>query len=212
MRTASGNVRVNISGSCGVLCYRQFWWPSRSASGRARSPRSAPIILGAVGIIQTIPALALLVVLLTVLSNLRPYLPIRDMWETPAIIALFLYSLLPITRNTFTGFQQIPPGLQESAEALGLTPLTRLRRIELPLASPTILAGIKTAAVITVGFATLGALIGAGGYGQPILTGIRLDDHKLILSGAIPAALMALVIQWAFDLLERLIVPQGLRV
>jgi osmoprotectant transport system permease protein len=101
--------------------------------------------------------------------------------------------------------------LRESAEALGLPPFARLRLVELPLASPSILAGIKTSAVINVGTATLGALIGAGGYGQPIMTGIRLDDIGLILEGAIPAALLALLAQLIFEILERTIVPRGLR-
>ncbi|MFT5517697.1 MAG: osmoprotectant transport system permease protein, partial [Rhodothermales bacterium] len=129
----------------------------------------------------------------------------------PAVVALFLYSLLPIVRNTHTGLTGIPLPLRESASALGLGWWTRLRRIELPLASQSILAGIKTAAVINVGTATLGALIGAGGYGQPILTGIRLNDVELILEGAVPAALLALAAQIAFDLLEKVLVPRGLR-
>jgi osmoprotectant transport system permease protein len=99
----------------------------------------------------------------------------------------------------------------ESACALGLPPATRLRLVELPLASSTILAGIKTSAVINVGTATLGALIGAGGYGQPILTGIRLDNIGMILEGAVPAALLAILIQGLFDLSERVVVPRGLR-
>ena len=122
----------------------------------------------------------------------------------PALVALFLYSLLPIVRNTATGLRDIPVSLRESAEALGLPARARLLRIELPMASRSILAGIKTAAVINVGTATIGALIGAGGFGQPILTGIRRDDLSMILfEGAIPAALLALAVQGAFDLAER---------
>lgn len=101
--------------------------------------------------------------------------------------------------------------MRESAEAIGLPAGARLRLIELPIASRTILAGIKTSAVINVGTATLGALIGAGGYGQPILTGIRLDDTGLILQGAVPAAVLALVVQGIFEVAERVVVPQGLR-
>ena len=134
----------------------------------------------------------------------------RRRWH--AIAALFLYSLLPIIRNTHAGLHGIPDTLRESAEALGLPPAARLRRIELPMASPSILAGVKTSAVINIGTATLGALIGAGGYGQPILTGIRLDDTGLILQGAVPAALLALVVQGAFELAERRLVPRGLRI
>ena len=125
--------------------------------------------------------------------------------------ALLLYSLLPIVRNVHAGLLGIPDPLRESAEALGLPPLARLLRIELPLASPSILAGVKTSAVINVGTATLGALIGAGGYGQPILAGIRLDSVPLLLEGAIPAAVLALAVQGLFDGLERILVPRGLR-
>ena len=106
-------------------------------------------------------------------------------------------------RNTHTGLADLPRDLRESAEALGLSTAARLRYVELPLAGRSILAGVRTAAVINVGTATLGALIGAGGYGQPILTGIRLDDTRLILEGAIPAAVLALLAQWVFARLER---------
>ncbi|GAB4376846.1 MAG: glycine betaine ABC transporter substrate-binding protein [Calditrichia bacterium] len=157
-------------------------------------------ILGIVGIIQTIPSLALLVFMI----------PLLGIGGPPAICALFLYSLLPIVRNTHAGIRNIPAPLIESAQALGLPPLARLRLVELPLASPTILAGIKTSAVINVGTATLGALIGAGGYGQPILTGIRLDNISLILQGAVPAALLALLVQGIFDLSEHFLIPRGL--
>jgi osmoprotectant transport system permease protein len=160
------------------------------------------IILGFTGVIQTIPSLALLVFMI----------PLLGIGSWPAISALFLYSLLPIVRNTFTGLEDIPTSIRESAIVLGLSPSEILKKIELPLASRSILAGIKTSAVINVGTATLGALIGAGGYGQPILTGIRLDKVSLILEGAIPAALLALFVQWLFDLSERVIVPKGLRI
>jgi osmoprotectant transport system permease protein len=166
-----------------------------------RYPRFGQIILSITGIIQTIPALALLVVLI----------PLLGIGAMPAIVALFLYSLLPIVRNTYAGLHDIPTPILESASALGLPPFARLRLVELPLAARSILAGTKTSAVINIGTATLGALIGAGGYGQPILTGIRLDDVSLILQGAIPAALLALLVQGLFELAERSIVPKGLR-
>ncbi len=165
------------------------------------------LILGAVGVIQTIPALALLVLLMGPLGWLR----LPAIGEPPAIVALFLYSLLPIVRSTFAGLQEIPPHLRESAEALGLTPAAQLVRVELPLATRMILSGVKTAVVINIGFATLGALIGAGGYGQPILTGIRLDDYGIILEGALPAAGLALLAQAVFEISERFLVPAGLR-
>ena len=167
----------------------------------ARRPRAGQVLLGVVGLVQTIPSLALLVFMI----------PLLGIGARPAIAALFLYSLLPIVRNTAAGLSGIAPELRDSAEALGLPRLARLRLIELPIASPSILAGVQTAAVIDVGTATLGALIGAGGYGQPIVTGIRLADVGLILEGAIPAALLALAAQAFFELLGRAFVPRGLR-
>jgi len=168
----------------------------------ARRQRPGHIVLGVAGILQTIPSLALFVFMI----------PLLGIGAPPAIFALFLYSLLPIIRNTYAGLSDIPPGIIESAQALGLPSRARLRIVELPLATRAILAGIKTSAVINVGTATLGALIGAGGYGQPILTGIRLDNTALILQGAIPAAVLALLVQGLFELVERALLPKGLRV
>jgi osmoprotectant transport system permease protein len=148
-------------------------------------PKIGEVVLGVTGIVQTIPALALLVFMI----------PWFGIGAGPAIAALFLYSLLPIVRNTHLGLRGVPADVRESAVVLGLPTLARLRLVELPLARPSILAGIRTAAVINIGTATLGALIGAGGYGEPILTGIRLDDTSLILEGAVPAALLALIVQ-----------------
>jgi len=159
------------------------------------------IVLGVVSVIQTIPSLALIVFMI----------PLLGIGAKPAIAALFLYSLLPIVRNTYSGLKDVPLPLQESALALGLPAGVQMKKIELPLASRSILAGIKTSAVINVGTATLGAIIGAGGYGQPILTGIRLDNTGLILQGAIPAALLAFAVQWLFELVEPIFVSKGLR-
>jgi osmoprotectant transport system permease protein len=167
----------------------------------ARRRRLGQLILTAAGIVQTIPSLALFVFMI----------PLLGIGGPPAVVALFLYSLLPIIRNTHSGLKDISPGIIESARALGLPSLARLRLVELPLATRSILAGVKTSAVINVGTATLGALIGAGGYGQPILTGIRLDDTGLILQGAVPAAMLALVVQGLFELAERWALPRGLR-
>ncbi|GEJ58793.1 glycine betaine ABC transporter substrate-binding protein [Anaeromyxobacter diazotrophicus] len=167
----------------------------------ARRRRLGRLVLGAVGLVQTIPSLALLVFMI----------PLLGIGARPAVAALFLYGLLPIVRNTHAGLVGIPPELRESAEALGLPRRARLGRVELPLALPAILAGVKTSAVIAVGTATLGALIGAGGYGQPILTGLRLDSVPLILEGAVPAALLALAVEAGFGLVERLVVSPGLR-
>jgi osmoprotectant transport system permease protein len=168
----------------------------------ARSPTLARVLLAGAGLVQTIPSLALLAFLI----------PFLGIGAGPALVALFLYSLLPIVRNTYTGLTTISPALLESADVLGLSRTARLWRVELPMASPSILAGMQTSAVINVGTATLAALIGAGGLGEPILSGIQLRDTALILEGAIPAALLALAVQGAFDLLERAVVPRGLRI
>ncbi len=161
-------------------------------------------ILGFTGLVQTVPSLALLALLVSI--------PILGISPVTAIIALFLYGLLPIVRNTASGLQDIARPVRESAEALGLGPLARLARIFLPLASRSILAGIKTSAIITVGTATLAALIGAGGLGEPILSGLNLNDRATILEGAVPAACLALLVQAVFTFLDRLIIPKGLRV
>lgn len=165
-------------------------------------PRLGRVVLNTVGIIQTLPAMAVLVFTI----------PILGLGAWPAIFALFLYSLLPIVRNTYTGLSDIPGNLRESAVVLGLSDFARLRLVELPLASRSILSGIKTAAVINVGTATIGALVGAGGFGQPILTGIRLDNFGLILQGAIPSAVLAVIVQASFGIAERWLVPAGLRI
>ena len=161
------------------------------------------VILSVTGAIQTIPSLALLALLVPV--------PFFGISPRTAIAALFLYGLLPIVRNTATGLQDIALPVRESAIALGLEPSARLWKIYLPIASRTILGGIKTSAVINIGTATLAALIGAGGLGEPILSGLNLNDHVTILEGAIPAAVLALLVQWSFELLDRLLIPKGLR-
>ena len=175
----------------------------------AKLPRFGQVVLGLVGIVQTIPALALLVLLIAPMAALG--------WNTlgtgsaTAVAALFLYSLLPIVRNTATGLASISHEYTESATALGLSRWFRLLQIELPLAAQSILAGIKTAAVLNVGFATLGALVGARGYGQPIITGIRRSDTGMIMQGAIPAACLAILLQVLFEIAERWFVSAGLR-
>jgi osmoprotectant transport system permease protein len=171
-----------------------------------RASRPGPVsnfILVTTGMIQTIPSLALLALLVP--------LPFFGISPVTAVFALFLYSLLPIVRNTATGLQDIPTAVRESAAALGLEPRAQLWKVFLPLASRTILAGIKTSAIIDVGTATLAALIGVGGLGEPIISGLNLNDYSTILQGAIPAALLALLVQLLFDGLDRVFVPKGLR-
>ena len=152
------------------------------------------------GLLQTIPSIALLAFMI----------PFFGIGATPAIVALFLYALLPILRNTTTALQSIDPVLKKVSVGIGLTAWQRLRHIELPLAAPTILAGIKTAAVINIGTATLAAFIGAGGLGEPIVTGLALNNVSLILEGAVPAAVLAVLTEFAFESLERLLIPKHL--
>lgn len=164
--------------------------------------RAGAAVLGVTGIVQTIPSLALFCF----------FIPLFGIGPVPALVALFLYGLLPIVRNTHAGLASIPADLRDAALALGLSPAQRLRHVELPLASRTIVAGIKTSAVVAVGSATIAAFIGAGGFGEPISTGLSLNDVPTILHGAIPAALLALVVQGAFAAIERAVVPRGLGV
>ena len=164
-------------------------------------PRIGAGILGVTGVLQTIPSLALLCFTI----------PVFGIGIVPALVALFLYGLLPIVRGTAIGLAGIPVTIREVAAAIGLPRRARLFRVELPLASRAIFGGIKTSAVINVGTATLAAFIGAGGFGVPVSTGLNLNDNRVILLGAVPAALLALMIQGAFDLLERFVVPEGLR-
>jgi osmoprotectant transport system permease protein len=154
-----------------------------------------PVML-AVGVLQTIPSLALLAMLIPLLGAIG---------TVPALVALFVYALLPIVRNTAAGLAEVPRGMRDAGIALGLSPKDRLLSIELPLALPVILAGVKTAAVINVGTATIAAFIGAGGYGERIATGLALNDNDMLLAGAIPAALLAVLTQWGFEAGEKLL-------
>jgi osmoprotectant transport system permease protein len=167
----------------------------------ARRARLGQVELMGVAVLQTIPALALLCFMI----------PFLGIGTTPALVALFLYALLPIVRATYTGLVTLDRRLLEFADVIGLTGWRRLARVELPLASVPILAGIKTAVVWTVGTATLAAFIGGGGYGSLIVRGLALDDVGTILAGAIPAAVMALVFHGLFEALDRLVIPRGLR-
>lgn len=153
------------------------------------------------GLLQTIPSIALLAVMI----------PLFGIGIVPAIVALVLYALLPILRNTAIGLFSVDPLLKKVARGMGLSTWQRLRYVELPLAVPTIIAGIKTAAVINIGTATLAAFIGAGGLGEFIVTGLALNDTGLILKGAVPAALLAVTLEFLFELLERIIVPKHLK-
>jgi osmoprotectant transport system permease protein len=160
----------------------------------AFAPRLRQLVLGLAGVLQTVPSLALLAMLIPLLGTIGPL---------PAMVALCVYALLPIVRNTCTGILQVPTGLRMAALALGLDRRQRLLHVDLPLALPVILAGVKTAAVMSVGTATIAAFIGAGGYGERITIGLALNDNQMLLAGAIPAALLALATQALFELVER---------
>ncbi len=156
-------------------------------------------VIRSVGLLQTIPSIALLAFMI----------PLLGIGVVPALTALFLYSLYPIVRNTFTGVRDADPAAVRAATALGMTPGQVLRQVRLPLATPVIMAGVRTAAVITVGTATLAAFIGAGGLGDPIIAGLALSDSQMILSGALPAALLALLVDGGLALVERWVRPGG---
>jgi osmoprotectant transport system permease protein len=165
-----------------------------------RLPAVARPVLYISGLLQTIPSIALLAFMI----------PLFGIGVKPAIIALILYALLPILRNTYAALNSIDPNLKKVSVAMGLTVWQRLRHIEIPLAVPNMLAGIRTAAVISIGTATLAAFIGAGGLGEPIVTGLALNDPYIIMEGAIPAALLAILAELGFEGLERLLAPRHL--
>ena len=160
----------------------------------AARPRLRAVVLGLTGVLQTIPALALLAAAIALLGRIG---------TAPALLVLTGYALLPIVHNSCTGLAEVPHGLRLAAQALGLSARQRLQLVELPLALPVILTGVRTAATIAVGTATIAAFIGAGGYGERIVTGLALNDRSLMLAGALPAALLALASEGLFALLAR---------
>ncbi|MDR3451524.1 MAG: glycine betaine ABC transporter substrate-binding protein [Rhodoferax sp.] len=159
-------------------------------------PRLRALVLGATGLLQTVPSLAMLAALISLMGVIG---------VVPALLALMLYALLPIMRNTTTGLGEVPQGLRLAGQALGMTARQRMRYIELPLALPTILAGVRTATSIAIGTATIAAFIGAGGYGERIVTGLALNDDQLLLAGALPATVLALLSEALFEVIERVI-------
>jgi osmoprotectant transport system permease protein len=180
-----------------VACATLLGVPLGAAA--AAYPRSEGPIMATAGVLQTVPSLALLAMLIPLLGRIG---------TAPALVALTLYALLPIARNTATGLLGVPAGLREAGTALGLTPAQRWQAVDLRLALPTIMAGIGTAAVITVGTATIAAFVGAGGLGERIVTGLALNDYAMLLAGAVPAAALALAVQGAFALVERWATPR----
>ncbi|MDA7417465.1 ABC transporter permease subunit [Xenophilus arseniciresistens] len=157
--------------------------------------RLRAVVLGATGLLQTVPSLALLAVLISLLGAIG---------TLPALIALTLYSLLPIMRNAVTGLAEVPAGVKQAGQALGLSGAQNLWLVQLPLALPTLIAGIRTATTIAIGTATIAAFIGAGGFGERIVTGLALNDRALLMAGAVPAAALALLSELLFEGLEML--------
>jgi osmoprotectant transport system permease protein len=166
-----------------------------------RARRVAEPTIGALGVLQTVPSIALLAFMI----------PLLGVGVTPALAALWIYALYPIVRGTYAGVRHADPDAVEAGTALGMTPAQRLRMVRLPLAAPVVMAGVRTAAVITVGAATLAAFIGAGGLGEPIVAGLALADTRMILLGALPAALLALLVDGVLLLVERRVAPAHLR-
>lgn len=164
-------------------------------------PVFAKTVLYFTGILQTVPSIALLALMI----------PLFGIGMVPALVALFLYALLPILRNTVIGLFSVDPELKRVASAIGIDDNKRLFMVEVPLAMPTIITGVRTAAVINVGTATLAAFIGAGGLGEFIVTGLALNNTTLILKGAIPAALLAISMELGFERIEKLLIPKHLR-
>jgi osmoprotectant transport system permease protein len=165
-------------------------------------PRARAAALTITSLMQTVPSLALLAVLISLTGTIG---------TVPALIALTLYSLLPIMSNTVTGLAEVPNGLRDASTALGMTHRQSLLYVQLPLALPTLIAGVRTAMAIAIGTATIAAFIGAGGYGERIVTGLALNDRELLMAGALPAALLALLSEGLFELLQRWLRPTQMR-
>lgn len=166
-----------------------------------RTPKIAEFVIGLTSVVQTIPSLALLGFML----------PVFGIGKVPAIIALTLYALLPILRNTYTGIQGVTPSLVDAGKGMGMTSMQILRMVELPMTLPILMAGIRTATVLNIGVAALATFIGAGGLGDIIMRGLNVMDTNLILAGAIPAAILALVFDFGLKKLEEAVTPRGLK-
>jgi len=166
-----------------------------------RFKKIAEVVIGITAIVQTIPSLALLGFML----------PIFGIGTLPAVIALTLYALLPILRNTYTGITEVDPSLVDAGKGMGMTSLQILYMVELPMTLPILMAGIRTATVLTIGVAALATFIGAGGLGDLIIRGLNVSNNHLILTGAIPAALLALVFDYVLKKVENIVTPRGLK-
>lgn len=167
----------------------------------ARIPKVAGAIMGIVSIVQTFPSLAILAF----------FIPLLGIGKVPAIAALFLYSMLPILRNTYIGVKNVDRNLLEAARGMGMTSFQRTARVELPLAVPVIMAGIRMSAVYLIGWATLASFIGGGGLGDFIFDGLNLFRTDLVIGGALPVTLLAILLDWALGRVEYHATPKGIR-
>ncbi|MGT2906653.1 ABC transporter permease [Streptococcus dentiloxodontae] len=163
-----------------------------------RFPRIAKLVIGIASMLQTIPSLALLAMMI----------PLFGVGKLPAIVALFIYSLLPILRNTYVGLQNVSPTLRDSAQGMGMSPIQSIFQVELPLAMPVIMTGVRLSAIYVIAWATLASYIGAGGLGDLIFSGLNLFEPKLIIGGTIPIILLSLISDYLLGLLEKRIVPK----
>lgn len=177
---------------------------------RCKYPRLVAAIMGLASIIQTIPSLAL-VGIIAALFTLLSFLGLPTIGTFPGLITLVLYALLPILRNTYTGIRQVDPAVVEVARGMGMRPMQLLLQVELPLALPVIMTGIRIATVWTIGVACLVSMIGAGGLGDLIVRGLQMMSVPYLLAGTVPAALMALASEWLFAAVESWLTPEGLK-
>ncbi|MFP7694677.1 choline ABC transporter permease OpuBB [Bacillus subtilis] len=166
-----------------------------------RMKKGAGTIIGIVNIIQTLPSLAILAF----------FIPLLGVGKVPAIVALFFYSVLPILRNTYTGIRGVNKNLLESGKGIGMTPSEQVRLVELPLAAPVIMAGIRTSTIYLIGWATLASFIGGGGLGDYIFIGLNLYQPEYIIGGAVPVTILAIVIDYVLAVAERKLTPAGMQ-
>lgn len=181
--------------------------PTGVLLARCRAPAVVSSVLGAAGVIQTVPSLALIAFIVVIFALVS----LPTIGIPPSLVALVLYALLPILRNTYTGIRQVDPAITEVARGMGMTPCQVLFKVELPLALPVIMAGIRIATVWTIGVACLCSLVGGGGLGDLIMRGLRSIQSDYILAGTIPAAALALIFDFSLGTLERCLTPRGMR-
>jgi osmoprotectant transport system permease protein len=171
-----------------------------------QNERIAKFVLYIASMIMTIPSVALFGLMIPILSTIG-----QGIWYLPAVIAVMLYSQLPIIRNTYTAIRNVDPALREAAQGMGMTPTQRLAIVEIPLAVPVIMAGVRTAAVMNIGIMAVAAYIGAGGLGTFISRGISQTDSRQLITGALAVSLLAITADFCLAWLQRRLTPAGIR-